>query len=149
MEPYDLANVDLSSSEMAFAFLIDSFRVAVDAINDIIIASVKANYPNSWNEVDCCCFSAAVKRHVKEPLDNTCSLENRYQLNDVIGYVGGELLDPRSRERLSLQGQGVEVARHMVFHGECVSLSEVQSRDHLLISLLTAFRCRVRHHPAL
>ena len=119
-------NVELSSCEIAFAFLIDSFALAWKLLNETIIGALKDKHKSSWKDIMCSCFSIGIKKQVFEFLDNGRTINDifvvckiiRYRLYDVTNFVGEELLDPRNKERLSLQVQGVEAARHMASHGE-------------------------------
>ena len=124
--------MELSLSEIAFAFLIDSHAVALEPLNDFVIAALKKKHSHAWKDVLLSCFGRGMKHNPKRTLDNSCSLNDifvvskiiRCRLNDIAEYVSRELADTRNRERLSLHVQGVEAARHMAFHGGFVTLSE-------------------------
>ena len=140
-------SVNLSSSEIAFAFLSDSHATVLTALNDLIIAAFKSKYLHGWKEMVCSCFAGAMKKNIKESLENSSPIQDifvickiiRYRLHDIIDYVGQKRLDAHVRERLALQVQGVEAARHMAFHEEFISLPEVYSSVLLLISILTYY----------
>ena len=147
--------LQISRSEIAFAFLVDSHTVACEPLNDLVVSAVKAKYSGDWKDIICSCFSSGVKQHVKENLDNSRPLRDifvickliRSLLDDLFAYMEqkGKQMDAHDKERLSLQVQGVEAARHMAFHGQFVSLPEVHSCVLLLISILTTFCCGREH----
>ena len=64
-------SVNLSSSEIAFAFLIDSHAIALTPLNDLIIAAFKSKYPHGWKEVVCSCFAGVMKKNIKKSLENS------------------------------------------------------------------------------
>ena len=136
--------VEFSPSEAAFSFLVDCTTIAVKPLSKLAINAVKAHHSTSWKDLLSSCFSGGMQKYVKESVDDSGSLEDvfavckiiRCRINDITEYVGVKLKDPRDRERLSLHVQGVEAARHMAFHGELVSMAEVHSCVHLLISIL-------------
>ena len=142
-------NIQLSSSETAFAFLIESHAIALIPLNDLIITAIKSKYPHGWTEMVCSCFAGGMKKHIKERLENSSPLRDifvickiiRYRLHEITDYVGDKRMDAHVRERLSLQLQGVEASRHMAFHEEFISLPEVYSNVLLLISILTYLNC--------
>ena len=137
--------VKLSLNEIAFALLIESHRIASTPLNDWIVGAIKTKYPNGWIERICSCFAGEMKKHIKQRLETSCPLQDifvickiiRYRLHDLIGYSGKERVDAHVKERFSLQVQGVEAARHMTFHGELITLTEVYSSILLFISILT------------
>ena len=119
------ANVELSLSDIAFAFLIDSHTVVLEPLNDLVITAIKDKHCDAWKDVDIFVVSKII----------------RCRLNDIAEYLGGQLVDTRNRERLSLYVQGVEEARHMAFHGGFVTLSEVYLNIRYLMSILTYLNC--------
>ena len=145
----------MSPSEIAFAFLVDSYTVASEPLNNFVTSAVKDKFSGDWKYIICSCFSSGVKQHVKDNLDNNRPLRDifvickiiRSRLDDLIAYMGenGKQMDERDKKRLSFQMEGVEAARHMAFHGEFVSLPEVHSCVLLLISILTTFCCGREH----
>ena len=143
------ANVELSLSDIAFAFLIDSHTVVLEPLNDLVITAIKDKHCDAWKDVLKSCFGHGMKQHIEKSLRNSCSLNDifvvskiiRCRLNDIAEYLGGQLVDTRNRERLSLYVQGVEEARHMAFHGGFVTLSEVYLNIRYLMSILTYLNC--------
>ena len=141
--------MNLSSSEIAFAFLIDSHTIALTPLNDLIITAIKSKYPHGWKEMVCSCFAGVMKKNITESLENSSPLQDIFvickitslRLHYIIDYVGEKRFDAHVRERLSLQMQGVEAARHMAFHEEFISLPKVYSSVLLLISILTYLNC--------
>ena len=88
--------LQMSGSEIAFAFLVDSHTVACEPLNDLVISAVKAKYSGDWKDITCSCFSSGVKQHVKGNLDNSRPLRDifvickliRSLLDDLIAYMG-------------------------------------------------------------
>ena len=144
--------VELSSREIAFAFLLEGQAVASHTPNVLVIGAVKAKHANTWKDVVCSCFSLSVKQHLEHSLESSDSLKDvfvvfkliRCHFIDVTEYVVAELTDVNDREPFSLQVRGMEAVRHMTFHGEFVSLPEVYTSVRLLISILTSLRCGQR-----
>ena len=86
-------------SEIAFACLIESYAIAFDPLNNLVIAAVKSKHSSDWKEVLCSFFSSGVQKHINEDLDRSSCLKDifiickaiRWHLKGIVHYAGGQL----------------------------------------------------------
>ena len=53
----DVEKVELSSSEISFAFLLESHAFAIQILNDLVVRAANVKHSNTWKDALCSCFS--------------------------------------------------------------------------------------------
>ena len=53
----DVEKVELSSSEISFAFLLESHAFAIQILNDLVVRAANVKHSNTWKHVLCSYFS--------------------------------------------------------------------------------------------
>ena len=127
--------VELSSDELAFAFLLASHKIFCRALSGTLKRMMRDAYPETWIDEMCGCFSPAQASFVRKTLEEENDICDVFVLCKVLRSFMRRVLEPRlkankikmgpmEKEHFLFQLQDVESSRHMAFHGEGVSVEE-------------------------
>ena len=126
---------ELSSDELAFAFLLTSHKIFCRTLSGTVKQMMRDAYPETWIDEMCGCFSPAQASFVRKTLEEENEICDVFVLCKVLRSFMRRVLEPRlkvnkinlgpmEKERFLFQLQDVESSRHMAFHGEGVSVEE-------------------------